>query len=186
MQIIEPIVYIGSNRRSDKTVVEWPLQLSPVELEILRLTKTDCLRAIHTKLDDLGCNIPPVFVERRHEPGTSEASPILDAGLWVAEIALALQQAAGHRVFFRTVLPDQDVDRCRLIFEHEHFDTGTAAGELAMRILTESVSELEWESNGELAKAGSCSTGVMWLFVSMSLMTISASMALIMWKIWLR
>jgi len=154
MQIIEPLAYIGPNRRSEKTVIEWPLQLSPAELESLRLEKSDCSQAIRTKLGDLGCNIPPVFVEGEREPRTSETSPVLDAGLWVTEIALALQQAAGHRVFFGTVLPDPDLDRCRLIFEYEHLETGSYAGGLAMRILTESVPELEWESDSEFTQAG--------------------------------
>ncbi len=153
MQIIESLRYIGPNRRSDKTVIEWFLQLSPAELEILHLTRSDCLQAIRTKLEDLGCDVPQVFAEGENEPGTSEASPVLDAGLWVTEIALATQQAAGHRVFFRTVLPGPDVNQCRLIFEFEHLETGSDAGELALRIMNESVPELEWESNSELAEA---------------------------------
>jgi UDP-N-acetylmuramyl tripeptide synthase len=154
MRITEPLTYIGPNRRSEKTVIEWPLQLSSGELEAIRSTKAGCLQAIRFKLGELGSNAPAFSVEGGYAPGTNQASPILDAGHWVAVIALALQQAAGHRVFFRTVLPGPDIGRCRLIFEYEHAGTGADAGELALRILSESIPELEWESDNELAKAG--------------------------------
>ena len=36
MQLDESIIYIGPNRRSDQTVVEWALQLTPEELEEAR------------------------------------------------------------------------------------------------------------------------------------------------------
>ncbi len=50
-------------------------------------------------------------------------------------------------------MPDPDANQCRLIFEFEHLETGSDAGELALRIMNESVPELEWESNSELAEA---------------------------------
>lgn len=149
MQIIEPLLYIGPNRRSDKTVIEWPLQLSLAELEAFCLAAADGLQTIRVRLEDLGANIPPLFVEGKHEPGTGEVCPVIDAAQWVSEIALAMQKTAGHRVFFSAVLPGQSADRCRLIFEYEHLDTGLEAGELAMRILSESIPGLEWEPDNE-------------------------------------
>jgi UDP-N-acetylmuramyl tripeptide synthase len=151
MQIIEPLMYIGSNRRSDKTVIEWPLQLSLAELEAFRLATSDGLQAIRARLENLGADFPPLFVEGKHEPGTGEVCPVIDAAQWVSEIALAMQQAAGHRVFFRAVLPGPSADRCRLIFEYEHLGTGLEAGELAMRILSESIPGLEWEPDNQPA-----------------------------------
>ena len=149
MRIIEPLTYIGPNRRSDKTVIEWPLQLSDAELEAFRLATSDRIQLIRARLDDLGANIPPVLVEGKHEPDTGEACPALDVAQWLSEIALVMQQAAGHRVFFRAVLPGPSAERCRLIFEYEHLDTGLDAGELAMRILSESIPGLEWEPDNE-------------------------------------
>lgn len=145
MRIIEPLVYIGPNRRSAKTVIEWPLQLSPAELKAIRRATSGSLQAIRARLDDLGCDIPPTFAERKHELDTNAAFSLPGIATWVTEIALAMQQAAGHRVFFRTVLSRSGADRCRLIFEYEHQGTGLDAGELAMRVLSESVPGLEWE-----------------------------------------
>jgi UDP-N-acetylmuramyl tripeptide synthase len=151
MRIVEPLIYIGPNRRSEKTVIEWPLQLSVAELDAFQLATSDGFQVIRARLDDLGADFPPLFVERKHKPDTGEAYPVFDAAQWVSEIALAMQQAAGHRVFFSTVLPGPSADRCRLIYEYEHLDTGLDAGELAMRILSESIPGLEWEPENESA-----------------------------------
>ena len=153
MQIIEPLIYIGPNRRSENVVIEWPLHLSVAELEAFRLATSDGIQVIRARLEDLGANIPPVFVEGKHEADKGEACPVLGAAQCVSEIALALQQAAGHRVYFRAVLPGPSTERCRLIFEYEHLATGLDAGELAMRTLSESIPELEWEPDNEPARA---------------------------------
>ena len=54
MLIAEPLMYIGPIRRSDKTVIEWPLQLSLEELEACRLATSDGLQVIRARLDGLG------------------------------------------------------------------------------------------------------------------------------------
>jgi hypothetical protein len=154
MQIIAPITYIGPNRRSEKTVIEWGLQMSSAELRSLAQEKSVYLEAIQAKVDDLGFGILPELTKCLNETDSGVADWVIVVANWVAEIALAMQQDAGHKVFFRWVLPCVESDRCRLVFEYEHLETGLGAGELALRVLAESIAGLDWESEVAFIDAG--------------------------------
>jgi len=150
MKVNEPLLYFGPNRRSNKTVIEWPLVLTPGEQQAVRLAAGKGLQAVRARLDSLGCIIPALFDAGQNGGSTNEDSETIELMRWVAAISLAMQQAAGHRVEFSTVLPASGVGQCRLIFEYEHLAAGTDAGELAMRLVSESIPGLEWQADAEL------------------------------------
>jgi len=150
MHISEPVMYIGPNRRSEKTIIEWRLRLTASEHASLDLAAAGGLPALRARLEALGCSVPdilPVAVTGRDAVTGSAA---VEVGKWVCAIALAMQQAAGHRVGFGTVLPGSGGDDCRLIFEYEHLGTGADAGELALRLLTECIPGLQWQPGAGL------------------------------------
>ncbi len=142
MQVIEPLTYIGSNRRADKTVIEWPLRLTSGEQDIFALAAANGLPALRNTLRELACEISAV-------PNDENAAHAV--ARWVVEIALAMQRAAGHRVAFSAVLPGSNTDQARLIYEYEHAEVGEEAGELAMRVLSEAVPGLQWEAATRVA-----------------------------------
>ncbi len=145
MQLSQALIYIGPNRRSDRTVIEWLLQLAPGEQEAFRLAAANGLRALYARLDDLGCKLPADRAPGGHEMTPGDRGAQLEAVRCLAEIALAMQQAGGHRVAFRTVLPGSSANQYRLIYEYEHAGVGEDAGDLALRVLCESIPGLEWE-----------------------------------------
>jgi UDP-N-acetylmuramyl tripeptide synthase len=150
MHVLERIMYIGPNRRSDKTVFEWQLELSDVELKSFRHTSIHGLAALQEKLNPTGIRIPQIG--NGASPPVTGAEPEsiqLLAGL-IAETAVALQRLAGHRVAFSGALRPQDATHCRLLFEYEHSTTGEEAGELAIRLVAETLPHLTWEPDREI------------------------------------
>ena len=151
MQILEWIVYIGPNRRSEKTAVEWLVSFSPDEQQAWNLARDGILVTLQERLNSLGCHAldgPAVLRAGRNE------SPVLSIAGLVAQVAIVLQQSAGHRVTSWAAMADSNPvnnpDQCRVWFEHEHDETGVAAGELALRLLAESVPAMQWETAGSV------------------------------------
>jgi len=147
MQILEWIVYIGPNRRSEKTAVEWLVSFSPDEQKAWNLARDDILRTLQDRLNSLGCRTldgPAVLHAGRNE------LPVLSIAGLLAQVAIVLQQSAGHRVSSWSAMTDSNPvhnpDQCRVWFEHEHDETGVGAGELAMRLLAESVPAMQCET----------------------------------------
>ena len=121
MQIRESLTYIGPNRRSNKTVIEWVLQLAPAEPEAFRRAAADGFQAVQARLSQLGCRVPVLQATGTCETvATRERQAVFEVGGLVAGIAVAMQQAAGHRVAFSMVLPGSAADQCRLVYEYEH------------------------------------------------------------------
>jgi UDP-N-acetylmuramyl tripeptide synthase len=148
MLIDQPLLYIGPNRRCDRTVIEWPLQLTEQELQALRSVAADALHAVRGKLEEAGCALPLPAAAAAGETG-----PVGELGQWVADIAIVLQQAAGHRVQFTAVLPGSSALQCRLVFEYEHSGVGLDAGEIALWIISAAIPGLDWQPDAELPGA---------------------------------
>lgn len=150
MQLSQALIYIGPNRRSDHTVIEWALQLAAGEQEAFGLAAANGLQAVRATLSDLGCSVPVAGTPQGHNTIAGNRNAVFAAAQCVAGIALAMQQAGGHRVAFSTVLPGSNADQYRLIYEYEHAGIGEDAGELALRVLSASIPGMEWELAGGL------------------------------------
>lgn len=153
MKVKQPLMYIGPGRRSDKTVIEWPLELTSEEQQAFRLAAADGPQKLRARLEQLCGKAAGVFSRDRFAPETNTGDAPGSVARWVAEMAVAMQQAAGHRVAFSAVVNGRVAECCRLIYEYEHLDTGIEAGELAMRLLSESIPGLEWTPDPALPGA---------------------------------
>ncbi len=147
MQILEQIFYIGPNRRSEHTAIEWLVAFSADEQSAWNRTRDDILRALRKRLNSLSCQGPEESVALCTQ---FDESPVLSLAGMVAQLAILLQQSAGHRVSQWCAMPDsnpvQHLDQCRLWFEHEHEETGMDAGDLAIRLLAESAPAIQWQT----------------------------------------
>jgi len=145
MQVHERLMYIGPNRRSEKTVAEWLLEISPAEQVALEAAKGSSPKTLGARAAELGLALP---AEALNFPAELSVTHSLCA--LAASLALAIQQKAGHRVVFGAVVPTHQDLRCRLVFEYEHGDSGADAGEIALQMLAEALPGLVWESDPEV------------------------------------
>lgn len=152
MKLLETLATLGPSRRGAVTVIEMVLQAEGNEPE--RMT------AIVDQLQD---HLLPRLTSLGLEPDLRRWRTILDRADAMARLAgfacmtaLALQRKAGHVVQFEDFLEGRDSitgqHRLRFIFEHDDPCTGELAGDLAMRILSETCPELQWQAqfNDEL------------------------------------
>jgi len=146
MHLGEPLMYIGPNRRSEKTVIECTLELIADELKAAAQAAAEGWRRPEALFAALGVDSAPGGGSDRSEEETAQEPLILITGRRVCALALKLQQAAGHRVNFSLVLPESDPCRCRLIFEYEHLGTGLDAVDLALHLFSVSISGLHWQA----------------------------------------
>jgi len=158
MRVVEVLQYLGPNRRSEHTAVEWKLELSVAEIQaveqaaevdfallrqMLRAAGFEPLSALAAEefvADESGTNDRPVW----------RNSPMASLLRVVARTALALQRSAGHRVEFHDLCACVSLQQMRMIFESEHADVALNAGELALRLCREALPGLEWQSDPAL------------------------------------
>jgi UDP-N-acetylmuramyl tripeptide synthase len=131
MEIIEKFIYLCANRRSDRPVIESAIVFGQQELACIAGTVDSlegqlvaALVAAGIDQDTAGLACQPRCTDPR------DFFCRLYAGT-----ALALQQAAGHRVTFSQSILDEDSGSCRVIFEYEHEEVGEQAGHLALAFL---------------------------------------------------
>jgi len=146
MKLLEILATLGPSRRSAVTVIEMVLQAEGNE--------SDRMTAIVDQLQD---QLLPELASLGLEPDPQHWRTNLDRPDAIARLAgfacmtaLALQNKAGHMVQFEDFLEDidpiTDQHRLRFIFEHDDPATGKLAGDLAMRILSGSSPELQWQA----------------------------------------
>ncbi len=144
MKLLETLATLGPGRRAPVTVVEMVLQAEPGEASRLATIVNQLRDDLLLKLTSLG--LEPDQERWRAIPARPEGMARL-AG-FACQTALALQRKAGHTVEFEYFLEDKDPltkrQRFRFIFEHNDPLTGELAGDLAMRIISESCSDLKW------------------------------------------
>ena len=140
MQVLETIHYIGRNRRSDVCVIEKLIELTTVEQEALSARAKDYCKQLTAALQANGIEVDTELL--------SDSKLADDAiGTFAhlhAEIALVIQQAAGHRVNFTTTVDVPDLNKKRGVFEYEQLDVGHRADMLALNLLTSVIPELRW------------------------------------------
>jgi len=140
MQVLETIHYIGRNRRSDVCMIEKLIELTTVEQEALSARAEDYRRQLAAVLQANGIEV---------DTGLLFNSKLADDAIGTfahlhAEIALVIQQAAGHRVNFATTVDVPDLNKKRGVFEYEQLDVGHRADMLALNLLTSVIPELRW------------------------------------------
>jgi len=119
--------YYGPNRRSNKRVVELRLDFD-----------IDTGNEIPRQLEDLW----PLLIEAGvlMEGDSFPEKPLPDEPVksytsLLAQTAILLQQASGHRVGFFSVLDEGDNNRCTALIEYEHCDVGMTAVKLAAELI---------------------------------------------------
>lgn len=133
MELLEQFILIGANRRSDKTVIEFWLELSEEEAKLLEASGAALGQRLVQRLVQSGIDVEPGHPLRQALMG----SPAERYGRLVGGVSLALQQHADHRVKFLGSWPGKQANRCFAAFEYEHNDTGIDACQLAMHLLSE-------------------------------------------------
>ncbi len=141
MKIVESLTYIGPNRRAGVCLIENLIELDGAEQQSLTAGYA-CYRER--------------LLERLHASGILKDDSLLSAeessagalerfaGLY-AGCAIALQQAAGHRVQFQGVLDDRDEDRVISLFEYEQSDVGDRADILVRNLFAQVMPDLKWD-----------------------------------------
>jgi UDP-N-acetylmuramyl tripeptide synthase len=134
MEVLEDLMLFGPNRRHpDKTVIELVLKLAAGEETLL----DDAARSLQSRLvralELRGLTLAP------DHPLTSApaASPAEQVAWLIAGTALALQQHAGHRVEYLSLVPVAGENVSCVVFEYEHNDVGDDSMELAFLLLAD-------------------------------------------------
>lgn len=158
MLVREVLSYLGPNRRSERTVVEWKIELSADEqqrLEEQSRKDYSSLRRLlrdsrYTPLAALAEEAFPRVVEVQGEKSGWQQSLLACFLEIVARLALAIQRCGGHRVSFHTLASCISPDCMRMIYESEHPEVAISAGELAFRLCSEAVPDLQWQPDPTL------------------------------------
>lgn len=140
MKIIDSFTYLGPNRRADVCLIENLLELEPAEQQIFQANAEDYRRRILATLRSNGISVDAETLSCRN---SDETALEIFAGLY-AGCALAVQQAAGHKLEFMGVTGDLDPNRVRSMFEFEQSDVGDHADLLVHKLLAKTMPELDW------------------------------------------
>jgi UDP-N-acetylmuramyl tripeptide synthase len=147
MRVLQIISTYGPSRRADVKMIELVLLAEAGETARFDSISTELQRLLPAKLAELGLSIDAGDWSAISDPDTGIARL---AG-YVCNIALALQNAAGHELRFHDFLQDQDPHsgewRYRFLFQHDDIPCGEQAGDLAMRIVSEICPQLHWQAS---------------------------------------
>ncbi len=146
MKLLETLATLGPSRRGTATVIEMVLETEGNESDRMIAIVDQLKDRLLPKLVSLG--LEPDLRRWRTIPDRTDAMARL-AGFFCLT-ALALQCKSGHKVQYEDFLEDKDPgkiqSRLRFIFEHDDAFTGRQAGDLAMRLLSDTCPELHWQS----------------------------------------
>jgi UDP-N-acetylmuramyl tripeptide synthase len=138
MHLVDSFPYFGPNRRSELPLVEALIAFEDRELSFL---------------DEKGAQVESQLIEMLQATGIISSaedlpslppttSPMGRFAAMFALIALLIQRHAGHRVNFFSLKEDPDQQRCRCLVEHEHCDVGMTAVNLASKIVTRQLRDI--------------------------------------------
>ena len=154
MQVVERFFYIGPNRRSEKTVNEWQLKLTVEDVDAFDREAKLGLHGLRDRLDEFA-------IQKGFDAGhdllglqDSERTTTEIVARLIADLAVAMQLRAGHRVAFSGIVTGEHDYQCGLLFEYEFGGAGEDAGDLAMSLLEETVVGLSWEHDENIPGAG--------------------------------
>lgn len=158
MLVLEVLQYLGPNRRSEHTVIEWKMELSAKEQQVVALAAEDDFALLYqmliaTGLEPLAALTTEGFSQADSVAGDQPAwrsSPLATLLQIVARIALALQRSAGHRVRFYDIYRCASAMQMRMVFESEQAETALNAAELALRLCSQSLPGLQWQADPAL------------------------------------
>jgi len=146
MRVVEIVSTMGPSRRADVTVVEMVLQAEGSEADQFDEMSRLLQQQLPARLTALGLHFDTHIWAQTEQRQTAIARL---AG-YVCHMALALQNAAGHALYFEDFLQDQEPatgqPRYRLVFQHDDIPSGEQAGDLAMRIVAEICPQLHWQA----------------------------------------
>lgn len=133
MKLLESLELIGPGRWLDRPVVDLSMQLQATELDHLAGNAAQCQQRLLQLLEH--AELPSDEIQL---VSLESASPLL-AGLWLAELGLILQRAAGHRVHWTDAhmldIPDKLGTHIRAVFEIEDHSIGRETAELAIKLM---------------------------------------------------
>lgn len=154
MLVTDRYLYIGPNRRTRHTAIEWLVELEHGEEDALQAHRRALPETLSARLPGVrapgGGELVDEFRSAADDDGTDA---LAFACRLVGTLAVALQRATGHDVAFTAVVPDKRPDRRRLVFEYEHGDIGADAGDIAGRLVAEAVTGLRWPADEEVPGA---------------------------------
>ncbi len=146
MRVLEIVSTMGPSRRADVTVVEMVLLADGAEASQFGVMAAQLQQQLPARLASLGLSLD----DTAWESIAACDSAISGLATTVCSLALALQKAAGHDLYFQDFLQDDDPHdgqpRYRFIFEHDDIPTGEQAGDLAMCIAAEICTQLHWQA----------------------------------------
>lgn len=135
MIVLENLLMLGPGRRSGRTVIDQLLEFEPADLDRVGRDAGATLERLRDHLRDCGLT----FGDDRLEAGAETPDPAALLCRWYAELALSLQQSAGHRVAFASAEANTAPHTARAIFEYEEATVGSEAAELARELLMEAL-----------------------------------------------
>lgn len=146
MEVLEILSTIGPGRRANVSLVEMVLLAEADEESHFEQMAAELQRSLPQKLAELKLAVD----HRLWAQVRQRATAIAQLAGHVCNIALALQNAAGHKLEFEGFLQDQDPQtnrtRYRLMFQHDDVPGGEQAGDLAMCIASELCPRLHWQA----------------------------------------
>ena len=139
MKITETLLNYTNNRRGDRKLLELNLVLNESECAVFSDAIPALAEQLHTRLALAGIarELQPDF--KRHVMDEPTAA---FAGLY-CDLALLLQQAAGHRVSAKGVIPDGIGNGVWAWFEFEHDDLASRVAALALNLIIKLAPELD-------------------------------------------
>jgi UDP-N-acetylmuramyl tripeptide synthase len=150
MLVHERLLYIGPNRRTERTAIEWLVELEPTEVEEVGNGLAPALAALAARIEALGLPGAVAIAATLRQTQVPDREPVAALAAVAGQFAVALQRGTGHRVGFSAVLPARLTEQRRLVYEYEHGDTGADAGEIAMRLLASELPLLRWARDDEV------------------------------------
>ncbi len=139
MKLNHLFLYLGPNRRSDRTLAELSLDYNEQDQLTIIEAWGSTPKKIRQELEGIGISDGAWQIEFAGEPtGTVEKF-----GRLCADIAILLQTNCGHNVNERGYLSNDDLNRCSILFEHDEEKVGRQAGILALTILDRAFSGLK-------------------------------------------
>jgi hypothetical protein len=139
MQILETIIYIGWNRRSDRCVIEQLFELESAELEALSSHAGTYRELLCSTLQEMYLSsesVIPIYDDTAVDPLR------IFADLY-SNTAITLQRASGHDVSYVAIMDSPHPRHVRAVFEYEHSEVGERAGTLALSCLASVIPEFD-------------------------------------------
>lgn len=148
MKLEHLFYYCAPNRRSDLTVIEIVLSWTPGDARRVREGWPAALAHIRGS-----ASLPGWEPEPEWSPGdVDDQSTMTGLSCCLAQLALTLQQACGHKVGWRTVSVNAKRGNALVIFEHEETSVGEQAGLAALMLMEQAFPSIQFDLGGKRPK----------------------------------